>query len=444
MPAMKTAPIFFLAAFLLSAPDAFCKVVKEKNLKRQYDVVLIRGDVLKRFLGEPVDKLRLYSFKDGAFQAVPFQVDERDARNNYVVDEGRDKGKDEPPGILDGNDEFVFMAWDSGNQVSMKEFPAGITANAEIEVRDPDTDESAFVYLLLFESPPPLSPLDYVRYDAEKGVVNAYYYAVKYSEDAPLVFDSLYTKKQIGGDETNMIDRLKIRFRAKLPLGIKLDKSEEDFKTTLMGYKDGPVRLIRRAISELTIFGIFKAPSAVGHEYFYGNYFYIPIEIEFPFDVKDIFSEAAVRLTTELAPESQTVYYNSNNPEPVAIDGKMSEEEKSINKEPFTWAVIQNSAPGNTTAFFNVPIFRGDGPVKPYLYYMDDDASADAPENYPGQHGNLGYELNNFQWLKKGVHRLGNVLYALPDFKPGDEGPLLNALAKPLKIWVGKTVQLPD
>lgn len=444
MPVNKTALIFFLAAFLISAPDAFCKIVKEKDLKRQHDVVLIRGDALKRFLGDPVDKLRLYSFKDGAFQPVPFQIDERDAQNNYVVDEGKDKGNDDPPGILDGNDELVFMAWDAGSQVSLKEFPAGMSANAEIEVRDPDTDESAFAYLLLFDSPPPISPLDYVRYDAEKGVVDAYYYALKYSEEAPIVFDSMYTKKQIGGDETDIIDRLKIRFRAKLALGLRLKKSEEDFKTTLLGYKDGHVRVIRKAVSELTIFGIFKAPSAVGHEYFYGNYFYIPIEIEFPFDVKDIFSEAAVRLTTELAPGTKTVYYNSNNPEPVSIDGKMSDGEKTINKAPFSWAVVQYSAPGNTTAFFNVPIFRADGPVKPYLYYMDDDESVDAPENYPGEHGNLGYELNNFQLLKKGVHRLGNVLYALPDFKPGDEVPILNALSKPLKIWVGKTVELPD
>ncbi len=433
-------PFFFLCAYT----PLFAKVVKRKNLKRKYDSVTVQGDLLRSFIGKPVDKLRVYGFIDGKFQPVPFQLDERDAQGNYILDKGTKNGKSGQHSALENNDELVFMAWDTGDQISAKEFPAGVQASAEIEVRDPDTGENAFVYLLLFDSPPPLSPVDYVHYDEKSGVVDAYYYAVKYSEDAPIVFDSMYTKKQIGGDGKNIIDRLKIRFWAKLVLGLRLTKNEEDFKTALLGYKDGPVRVIRSTTSELTFYGIFKSPSAVGYEYFYGNYFYIPLEINFPFDVKDVFADATVRLTTEMAPGVTGVYYNSNNTKGVTVDGKMSEEEKNINKEPFTWAVVQSNVPGNTTAFLNMPIIRENVPVKPNLYYMDDDSIPDPPEKYPGQRGNLGYELDNFQWLKKGAHRLGSVLFALPDFHLGDEVQFVNIMEKPLKVWVGKAVELPQ
>lgn len=423
---------------------SFAKVVKQKNLKRKYDAVTVQGDALRNFLGKPVDKLRVFSFLDGKFQPVPFQIDERDAQGNYVMEQGTQKGEDDTPGILDENDELVFMAWDTGDQISSKELPAGVQLSAEIEARDPDTGENAFVYLLMFDSPPPLSPVDYVHYDAVSGLVDAYYYGVKYSEDAPIVFDSMYTKKQIGGDEKNTIDRLKIRFWAKLVIGLRLTKNEEDFKTSVVGYKDGQVRLIRRTVSELTFYGIFKSPSAAGQEYFYGNYFYIPLEINFPFDVKDVFADASVRLTTELAPDATAVYYNSNNTKGVQVDGKMSDDEKNMNKEPFTWAVVQNNEPGNKTALLNMPIIREDVPVKPYLFYMDDDTAADPPENFEGQRGNLGYELDNFQWLKKGAHRLGSVLFALPDFHLGDEIQFLNLMDKPLKLWVGRVVELAE
>jgi hypothetical protein len=145
-----------------------------------------------------------------------------------------------------------------------------------------------------------------------------------------------------------------------------------------------------------------------------------------------------------MSPDTTMIYYNSNNLKGLTDDGVMSDEEKNMNKAPFTWAVVKNNTQGNTTAFLNMPVISESVPVEPALYYMDDETLTDPPEEYPGQRGNLGYELDNFQWLKKGTHSIGSVLYALPDFNAGDEVPLINIMAKPLKVWVGKTIELAE
>ncbi len=443
--ALKLACNLVLVYFACTFPlPAHAKITKAKTLKRTYDAVSVDGSALRQMAGKPLEKLRLYSFLDGKFVPVPFQIDEKDAQNNYVLEQGSDKGKDDAPGVLDANDELVFMAWDAGDQISLKEFPQGVLEHSEIEVRDPETKEEAYVYLLLFDAPPSLSDADYVKYKTETEEVDAFYYGVKFSEDAPLVFDSMYLKKQIGGDEKNTIDRLKIRFTGKLILGLRVSKNEEDFKTELLAYKDGPVRVIRRTKSEVVFYGIFKSPSAVGNELFYGNYFYFPFVVDFPFDVKDVFAEAKMRLTTEMSPGTTMVYFNSNISKGLTVDGVMSDEEKNVNRAPFTWAVVQSSAQGNTTAFLNMPVISASVPIQPNLFYMDDEALEDAPENFPGQRGNLGYELDNFQWLKKGAHSIGSVLFALPDFKAGDEAQFFNLINKPLKIWIGKAVTLDE
>ena len=86
------------------------------DLHRPYDPVTVRGETLTLFRGAPVDELFAYAYKDGGWQQIPFQIDEKDGKGNYVFSHEMVRGKWREPKPTEGQaefsrqDELVFMA----------------------------------------------------------------------------------------------------------------------------------------------------------------------------------------------------------------------------------------------------------------------------------------------------------------------------------------------
>lgn len=77
------------------------------SVARSHDPVIVPGAELVEFAGVPLDELALLSYQGGTWEPVPFQVDEVTASGNYTSTED---------GLLDANDELVFMGCDGGDQ----------------------------------------------------------------------------------------------------------------------------------------------------------------------------------------------------------------------------------------------------------------------------------------------------------------------------------------
>ena len=114
--------------------------------------------MLEGLLGKKLSHLRLYSFVEGSFRQVPYQIDEWTEDGFLVMDQGPDQNGELANGILDGQDMLVFMARDAGDRVSRDLWPQGAGQGIEIEILDPSTGGKGWCYLLHFpESAPETS-----------------------------------------------------------------------------------------------------------------------------------------------------------------------------------------------------------------------------------------------------------------------------------------------
>src|SRR4029079_4234853 len=107
---------------------------------RVHDPVIVPGARLSALPIRDTAKLRLHRFESGRAGAIPHQIDQRDESGDLVVDGPRDFA-------FDDNDELVFMAKDAGDRTIADPCPSDCTAALEIEVRDPASGASGWVYL---------------------------------------------------------------------------------------------------------------------------------------------------------------------------------------------------------------------------------------------------------------------------------------------------------
>ena len=73
-------------------------------VNRPQDPVVVKGANFSAFSGTLLDDLVLHAYRSGNWTAIPFQIDEVNITGTYVISDG---------GLLDPNDELVFMAGDT-------------------------------------------------------------------------------------------------------------------------------------------------------------------------------------------------------------------------------------------------------------------------------------------------------------------------------------------
>jgi hypothetical protein len=414
-----------------------------RTLQREADPLVITAAQAGAISARPLSGYRVFAVSAGRVRAVPFQLDERNRKGDYVFSNGREKNPRDGNGVFDGRDELVLMARDAGDRARPGDLPPGFAAGAELRVSDPVDSGQGFFYLLYFEqNPPPRSADDYVAIDPQTSRIAARNYFLGFSRKAPMALDELGVTPAGGGDNVDYCDRLKARVHLKIWNTIAIDKNEEDFTSEMAAWIDGPVRVIRRTRSRLILFWNIPSPSAVFDNLYYYSSFSFPTSVTLPFDAGKIVSEGSFRVSIDSPRLSgQRRYRNSNWPEGVIQDGVMSEAEKKLaaDPRPFTWSATGNPGPDGRDhgGWFNRLKVMDDNPrFQPRVYYVDDLNHADPPDEEPGSYGNGGYQVSDLQGLPAGTYTLVSVMYNAPAFAPEDAPRYLDILDHPLRVTV--------
>lgn len=420
----------------------------EKTLKRSIDVVTVPGKLLRALDKTPLEKLGCFAApsggSDGAvrpalLEPIPCQVDERTTAGEWVLTQGPEANPQDGDGQLSPQDELVMLSADAGIQVDKPEFPAPVELWLELMVRDSQEGGVAWIYLARFSGKAPRATQDYVRFDPKAGSVDTPVYSLGFSQQAPLVFDRVVLKESGGGSGKNPIDRMKVRLDAKVWDTIPIQKSEEDYTSALMGYIDGPVRVLRRTRNRLVLFWKIPSPSAVQDNFFYPHYFEFPILVTLPLDLDAFLSEATLRISVDLNGQEARSLVNSRNRGPLVLDGKKSDEEGKLDTRPYSWSVVSGLTSQAPAGWFNRLTVGANTPIEPHLYFRDDQTLPDPPEGMVGHFGDVGYEVRNLKGLKKGTHRLTSVLYWMPRYVPGMEYSYLAIQDSPLQVTTSRS-----
>ena len=195
---LGAAALLLLAALLFAPPAAAALTARDS------DPVVLKGSQAGNLAGIDPGRLVAFRWTGSAWDQIPLQVDERKTIDmqslypwvtgganqgyvtNYLVpvnvevyaDPDTRTGAD-PDATLDPNDEFVFMAFDSGSKAPVDSDPAHVVprSGVELELDDPLNGDSSFVYL--FRSDGNLSPgagRQYVTYSPslQNGIGSSY------------------------------------------------------------------------------------------------------------------------------------------------------------------------------------------------------------------------------------------------------------------------------
>jgi len=414
---------------------------QKNDLARTEDAVILNGDRFPELLGREIPRLSVLALRRGALAPIPFQVDEKTPKGDYVFESGKNRNSDPDPNF-DANDELVFMVFDAGDRAAKFDLPGLLSAH-EITIKDPLGRGQAWAYLALFEKDAPRSAVDYIRAEYDKAtnhnLVTASNYMVRTRADA-IVYDHFALPGPDGKFGPNLIDQFKIRGNLSLLWGrMKFPFNfDELVKSKVTAVKDGPVRVIRQGEGYLDIAQVKIKGAGFAVLFFYPNFFVYPMTIDFPIDLRKMLTDIDVQGFTDYSKTAYGSHYydaqNPYNPE-VVLDGKMSDAEKNLEIHfDHDW-LCHVGTPGNVC--HRIWFSKEWDFLKKEVVYIDDDRKLDPPENQPGVHA-MGYNLVNFINLKKGPQTYWMHYYFPANFKLGQEYRFLDVLDHPLAIETAK------
>ncbi len=388
---------------------AIPKMTVKVSLSPPYYPVIVRGAEVKTLLGAADSKIRAIARHGNALETIPFQIDKRDASGSY--DLVRNVAGNPP--VLGAADECVFMTADAGERIAPLPEQYAQQPVVEIALVDPKSGVQKWVYLLVTKSAQnlPAPGKHYVAYDPLRDVIESNTYRIGFSSAHPFIVSSLQWRiGEVNKWSPNLLDTMKIRHHGKLFGNIDFIRTQDDYLSRIAAVKEGPVRVIRRTINSVRVIGYLQSPSVTIDYVAYANGLLMDTTIDFPFPLGWFFSDiktfTSMDWNDDLALPGLRIH-GGDTPKGLAVDGHMTPEKDRFNK-----AAGQRFAVENAYGLLLVQLeMEKTLPVEARLYLADDLTRTDAPENIPGQYGNVGFLTTGWEKVGTSVqHLLFNVL----------------------------------
>jgi len=401
------------------------------------DAVVVKGKEIASMLGTEIGRLSLFRWNGKNFETIPFQIDEKTAEGNFIFSNGKKKNPELADGKLSGQDELVFMAWDSGPSAPQDiSFPEKADKGVEIVISDVILGKKASVYLFSFTNSPPRSEIDYVEHFVEEG--RNYVRSARYLFGEPIkqgFFDRLHLVNSDGVVAENMVDRIKGRgFIRSLGGLVKFNAGEGDTPAELVAWIDGPVRVVRRMEGGVNLFGLKIKLAGGSDNVFYQNYFYTPIFFNLPAGASSIMKGSYMIYTIDFNKNFLPSYYfDGVNKNQMILDGKMDEKELDLDfSSDHNWYAVAGDK-GNLVVRMIIPEQWKDY-ARMTAFYVDDDSQSDPPESELGRH-QPGFKLSGMFEAPSGKYNY-YLYYMVSDKKLTQEnvGVWLDILDHPLRI----------
>jgi hypothetical protein len=395
-------------------------------LVRPYDPVVVMGEQLTEFLGTPVNELCVYVLKNGQWQQIPFQVDERDGGEYFGAKNG----------TLDQTDEICFLVADMGDSAQDFQWIGDneSIANDRYQIATTDTSETTQqkVYAYIYSSstlslnpnlesymayiPPPTNAFN----DTIKGQ------SYTFAHSAVGIPDHLALSTSVGGSGQDIMDRWKIRLEGKAFGFLTYTVSEEELQVTSVLAKVGRVRIIRKALYNLS--GLLSESLSLT-TFFYPNFSQINTGSQ------NLTSEYGVELLRQSTDYNANMvgglFHNTNNPN-VPIDGLADRMNTELTVPGTNWFMVQHSTHGTVATVVEVPQI---GQTQS-LYFIDNSTADPNDTGDKLSYGDSGVLVTSTSAIV-GTFGLQTATYFLgPNHNPAIGDTLAKYFDEPLQVNV--------
>ncbi len=348
-----------------------------KTLTRKYDPIVFEAyKSSSAMYGLPIAELTAYRYNAALdrFEVIPFQVDEKEDASPFSYFTGAD-------GLIDSNDEIVFMPEDAGDHASTDKWlnNAGAIGNArtEIEIVDPlDPAKKAWIYVFRNVTNPPAaaSYMSYTPAPQNTGadtVKGSSYVAAHNAKNGLPNYGRIV---QANGSLTpDLIDHLKLRINGNavgfLPYKATEDRNLNKARTRAVS---GKVRVIR----ETTVNLGFPELNTDSLTSFAFPFFFFPYSSLASFKNAKIDPSQASTFGASLLRQSfdfsaavagtNMKFYNAYNTGGVNVDGAPETVADKVDTGKVNWIVNT----GNLGTFISLVSVPGIG-AQQRLYYYD-------------------------------------------------------------------------
>ena len=454
-------PVSWALPLLLLAGPAAAQDLANRTLERSVDVVVVEGEeVGDPILGTPNDRIRLYACRGSFMIPILFQIDQKDPSGTYCWNQGpvRRRIQDNDEDRFDVNDELVFMVRDAGNRAqpgALRTVP-GAADVQELRIVDPLDDSEAWVYVYTFRgfTPPRVNTrLVSIQISPHPTEEDALWHRWRgeYWEIHNLLSPSnaaRSTHARLGDPAEedlsrgrSMIDCTMARGEASF-MWVTLVRHSEDIELQSGGRIQGPIRVIVESRLRVYLAMSFWIEAPDSYLILWPDRVSMPTNVSSPvnLDESDVSSYTLVwdmRSTTE-----GWQFYNSHNPDPVPLDGRMSEAERNLDTTYPDWNCIYGPEGGMMSKFVIPESMQRE--TNRLVWIDDADHRHDEVENMDfedGAYGTNGYFVD-LRGLPEGTYPGDYVVWYLPPgFQPGDEQGYLNAYDHPVRVEVSQPGQ---
>lgn len=390
--------LIFLVIWLVQPPAFAADSLAAGPFSSLPGVTLVEEHQAPFLQRQPVVAMRVYAFHEKGPVPIPFQIDERDHSDRWILDQGTSENQESFSGEFADNNALVIMNRDLGSRGDLAQLPAGATLWGEIRVGT-ESNPFGFAYVGLFADPPPLPSTKhvYARYEPETDRVYAERYALEFH--APLPTHVAFVN-QLGEFGTNAVAGVhasgEVRFLGGL---LTLHKTDADIQMELLGYRNGPVRAIRRGRYWVPLPLGFRTSGKVDlicyRDFVEGTSVLkvrIPPrlvlangELQTYFDFLDL---KGARLLLDDEPPSDP------------ISGHMTPAKQALAGRPTHWAALL--LPNGRTVLLIIHLEGTLEQLDPRLYF-DDTSRADSQL---GGQPLFGFQFSRLKRLETGAHRL--------------------------------------
>jgi len=356
---------------------------------------LIKGEQIPFLHHHPTSTIRVYVFHDNVPVPIPFQIDERDRRDRWVLD---DAGQSQISTEFGVNHFLVMMNRDLGQRGDRARLPMGATTWGEIRVGE-EPEPLGFAYVGIFQDPPPLAcpGCVYARYDPQTDRVYAERYALEFRGPLPSHVAFVH---QLGEFGTNTIAGVRasgeVRFLGGL---LKLRRTEADIHTEDVSYRQGPVRAIRRARYWIPLPLNLRTTGRVDL-LFYRDFVEGTAMVKLKVPPRLVLADGELRTYFDFLGLQGARLWLDNEPLREQIDGQMSAAEQALAGRPARWAALV--LPDGRTVWVVVRLEGALQRLDQRLYFADITKTNGEVGGLPL----LGFEFTGVNRLETGVHRL--------------------------------------